>query len=814
MMYNLTNRAKKAVEYANELALGLGHNYIGTEHLLYGLSKEGNGVASKVLEDEQVTPEDIIDEIVEIIGREDEIEGTLGFTPRTKRVIENAFLEARKLGGNYIGTEHLLIGILREGDCIATRILLELNVSIPKLYNEIIKVIAEGEDLKGNEKRGMTSKGGSYNQTTTLNQFGEDLTKKAREGKLDPIVGRKEEIERVIQILSRRTKNNPCLIGEPGVGKTAVVEGLAQKIVSGDVPEILKDKRVVSMDISGMVAGAKYRGDFEERIKKALDEVKKAGDVVIFIDEIHTIVGAGAAEGAIDAANILKPLLARGEIQLVGATTLNEYRKYIEKDAALERRFSPVNVDEPSKKDTIIILKGIRDKYEAHHGVKITDEAIEAAVTMSIRYINDRYLPDKAIDLIDEAASREKLKTYTEPDSLKDLELNIEEVKKDKEEAVQSQKFEKAAELRDKERELKAQYEKEQKKWKNKNNKAVINITEENIAEVIASWTGIPAKKITEDENERLKKLEEELHKRVIGQDEAVTAVAKAIRRGRVGLKDPNRPIGSFLFLGPTGVGKTELSKALAEALFGDENSMIRIDMSEYMEPHSVSKLIGSPPGYVGFDEGGQLTEKIRRKPYSVILFDEIEKAHPDVMNMLLQILEDGRLTDSQGKTVNFKNTVIIMTSNIGARLITDKKYLGFSQNNNEEKEIKEYEQTKKEVMESLKKELRPEFINRIDEIIVFHKLTDNEINKIIDLMLDEVTKRLQNQKIKIQLDESVKKLIADRGIDKSYGARPLRRTIQNILEDTLAEEILDGKITKNKVNKIGVKDNKIVIKK
>ena len=814
MMYNLTNRAKKAVEYANELALGLGHNYIGTEHLLYGLSKEGNGVASKVLEDEQVTPEDIIDEIVEIIGREDEIEGTLGFTPRTKRVIENAFLEARKLGGNYIGTEHLLIGILREGDCIATRILLELNVSIPKLYNEIIKVIAEGEDLKGNEKRGMTSKGGSYNQTTTLNQFGEDLTKKAREGKLDPIVGRKEEIERVIQILSRRTKNNPCLIGEPGVGKTAVVEGLAQKIVSGDVPEILKDKRVVSMDISGMVAGAKYRGDFEERIKKALDEVKKAGDVVIFIDEIHTIVGAGAAEGAIDAANILKPLLARGEIQLVGATTLNEYRKYIEKDAALERRFSPVNVDEPSKKDTIIILKGIRDKYEAHHGVKITDEAIEAAVTMSIRYINDRYLPDKAIDLIDEAASREKLKTYTEPDSLKDLELNIEEVKKDKEEAVQSQKFEKAAELRDKERELKAQYEKEQKKWKNKNNKAVINITEENIAEVIASWTGIPAKKITEDENERLKKLEEELHKRVIGQDEAVTAVAKAIRRGRVGLKDPNRPIGSFLFLGPTGVGKTELSKALAEALFGDENSMIRIDMSEYMEPHSVSKLIGSPPGYVGFDEGGQLTEKIRRKPYSVILFDEIEKAHPDVMNMLLQILEDGRLTDSQGKTVNFKNTVIIMTSNIGARLITDKKYLGFSQNNNEEKEIKEYEQTKKEVMESLKKELRPEFINRIDEIIVFHKLTDNEINKIIDLMLDEVTKRLQNQKIKIQLDESVKKLIADKGIDKSYGARPLRRTIQNILEDTLAEEILDGKITKNKVNKIGVKDNKIVIKK
>lgn len=816
MTYKFTNRAKKAIELANEAAIELGHNYIGTEHVLYGLTKEGSGVASKVLGNQEVSPDGVIDKIVELIGQEEPITETLGFTPRTKRVIENAFIEARKLGYNYIGTEHLLIGILREGDCIAARILLELNVNIPRLYNEIVKVINEGEDLQGEERDGnVERKTGSYNQTTTLNQFGEDLTKKATEGKLDPIIGRKEEIERVIQILSRRTKNNPCLIGEPGVGKTAVVEGLAQKIVAGDVPEILKDKRVVSMDISGMVAGAKYRGDFEERIKKALAEVKKAGDIILFIDEMHTIVGAGAAEGAIDAANILKPMLARGEIQLVGATTLNEYRKYIEKDAALERRFSPVNVNEPSEKDSMQILKGIRDKYEAHHGVKITDEAIEAAVTMSVRYINDRFLPDKAIDLIDEAASRAKLKTFTEPDSLKELEEKIEEAQKDKEEAVRTQKFEKAATLRDKEKELKEKYEKEQKKWKNKNTKQVTDIAEENIAEVISNWTGIPASKITEDENVRLKNLEKNLHERVIGQNEAVEAVAKAIRRGRVGLKDPKRPIGSFLFLGPTGVGKTELSKALAESLFGDENAMIRVDMSEFMEPHSVSKLIGSPPGYVGFDEGGQLTEKIRRKPYSVILFDEIEKAHPDVMNMLLQILEDGRLTDSQGRTVNFKNTVIIMTSNIGARLITDKKALGFSQVRSAEEDAKkEYEETKREVMDTLKRELRPEFINRIDEIIVFHKLTDTEISEIIDIMLKEVTNRLALQKIKVELEPEVKELIASKGIDKNFGARPLRRTIQSVLEDKLAEEILDGNLKKNKLAKVGVKEEKVVIKK
>ena len=814
MTYNFTNRAKKAIEIADDIAEELGHSYIGTEHILYGLSKEGSGVASRVIENQNITSEDILNKIEELIGREEEIEETLGFTPRTKRVIENAFLEARKLNYNYIGTEHLLIGILREGDSIASRILLDLNVNIPKLYNEIIKVINEGEEeLNNGESKKNSGKRGSYNSTQTLNQFGEDLTKKAEAGKLDPVIGRKQEIERVIQILSRRTKNNPCLIGEPGVGKTAVVEGLAQKIVSGDVPEILKGKRVVTVDLSSMVAGAKYRGDFEERIKKALNEVKKAGDIILFIDEIHTIVGAGAADGAIDAANIMKPLLARGEIQLVGATTLNEYRKYIEKDSALERRFSPVNISEPSEKDTITILKGLRDKYEAHHNVKITDEAIESAVKLSERYINDRFLPDKAIDLIDEAASRARIKTYTEPDSLKDLQAKLEEVSKNKEEAVLNQKFEKAAELRDEEKKLKEQVEKEENKWKNKNTKSVTNITEENIAEVIASWTGIPAKKLTEDDNKKLKDLEANLHKRVIGQNEAVEAVAKAIKRGRVGLKDPKRPIGSFLFLGPTGVGKTELSKALAECLFGDENAMIRVDMSEYMEPHSVSKLIGSPPGYVGFDEGGQLTEKIRRKPYSVILFDEIEKAHPDVMNMLLQILEDGRLTDSQGRTVNFKNTVIIMTSNIGARLITDKKSLGFTNSAQAEDVQKEYEDTKKEVMQVLKKELRPEFINRIDEIIVFHKLNDEEIRQIIDIMLNEVVNRLKDQKIDVKIENEVKDVIAKQGIDKNFGARPLRRTIQNMLEDMLAEEILDGKLKKNSPATIGVDGEKIVLK-
>ena len=813
MTYKFTKSAQNAIEIANTIAIELGHNYVGTEHLLYGIVKEGTGVASKVLENQNVTPENVIEKIEELIGREDEdINATIGFTPRTKRVIENAFVEAKKLGSDYIGTEHLLIGIMKEGDSVAVRIMMDLNVNPQKLYNEIVKVLNEYETEEQEGKRNG-KESGSFNSTSTLNQFGSDLTKRAKEGKLDPVIGRKEEIERIIQILSRRTKNNPCLIGEPGVGKTAVVEGLAEKIVSGDVPEVLKNKRVVTMDVTSMVAGAKYRGDFEERIKKSLNEVKKAGDVILFIDEIHTIVGAGAAEGAIDAANILKPLLARGEIQLIGATTLNEYRKYIEKDAALERRFQPVTVNEPSEENTILILKGIRDKYEAHHNVKITDEAINAAVKLSTRYINDRFLPDKAIDLIDEASSRVRLKTYTQPSNLKELEEKIEKIQKEKEEAIRVQDFEKAAKLRDEEHKKKEELEKEQEKWKNKTTKNIVNITEEDIAEVIASWTGIPAKKISQTETEKLKNLENNLHERVVGQDEAVMAVSKAIKRGRVGLKDPKRPIGSFLFLGPTGVGKTELSKALAENLFGNENAIVRVDMSEYMEPHSVSKLIGSPPGYVGFDEGGQLTEKIRRKPYSVILFDEIEKAHPDVMNMLLQILEDGRLTDATGRTVNFKNTVIIMTSNVGARMIAEKKTLGFNVEE-DSKEEKEYETVKKEVMGELKKQFRPEFINRIDEIIVFHKLTEKEIKQIINLMLKEVEKRLETQNIHMEVAESAKELIAKKGTDTTYGARPLRRAIQNLIEDKIAEEILDGKMSSGSNILVEAKDDKIQITK
>ncbi len=816
MTYKFTNRAEKALEIANELAIELNHNYIGTEHLLYGLIAEGTGVASQVLEMQNLTPEKVLEEIEMLIGRGNEdtnVEETIGFTRRTKRVIENAFKEAKRLDSEYIGTEHMLIGIMKEGDSVAVRIMLDLNINPQKIYNEIIKLVSEDENINLNSKQANNKNIGSFNQTPTLNQFGTDLTKQAGEGKLDPVIGRTEEIQRVVQILSRRTKNNPCLIGEPGVGKTAVVEGLAEKIIAGDVPETLKNKRVVNVDISSMVAGAKYRGDFEERIKKSLAEVKKVGDVILFIDEIHTIVGAGSAEGAVDAANILKPLLARGEVQVIGATTLNEYRKYIEKDAALERRFSPVNVGEPTPDETVEILEGIRDKYEAHHNVKITKEAIESAVKLSVRYINDRFLPDKAIDLVDEAASRVKMRNYTRPDSIKKLEDKVLSIDKEKEEAVRVQDFEKAANLRDKENETKKKLEKEKQKWEDRNTKSVSVLTEEDIADVISSWTGIPVKKLTQDENEKLKNLEKTLHERVIGQNEAVEAVAKAIRRGRVGLKDPNRPIGSFLFLGPTGVGKTELSKALAETLFGNENAMIRIDMSEYMEPHSVSKLIGSPPGYVGFDEGGQLTEKIRRKPYSVILLDEVEKAHPDVMNMLLQILDDGRLTDAQGRTVNFKNTVIIMTSNIGARLITDKNILGFSNDNNKNEETqKEYETIKKDVMGELKKQFRPEFINRIDEIIVFHKLNNEDIRKIMDIMLNQLISRLKEQEIDIEIDESVKKLLIEKGVDIKYGARPLKRTIQNILEDKIAEAMLDGKIIVGKKAKVIVENEEVKI--
>jgi len=809
MIYKFTARARKAIDLAGEIAKKLGHSYIGTEHILYGLAKEGSGVASKVLENQAIDAQKIENEIIELIGKEEVLKETLGFTPRTKRVLENSFVEAKKIGYDYIGTEHLLIGILREGDSIAVRILLDLNVDIPKIYSEIVGVVSEVEAVTGSKND--TKKNASKSNNPTLNQFGEDLTKKALDGKLDPVIGRNDEIQRVIQILSRRKKNNPCLIGEAGVGKTAIVEGLAEKIAMGDVPEILRDKQVFSMDISGMVAGAKYRGDFEERIKKALAEVKKAGNIILFIDEIHTIVGAGSAEGAIDAANILKPMLARGDIQLIGTTTIEEYKKYIEKDSALERRFSPVNVPEPSKEDTIQILNGLRDKYEAHHNVKITDEAIRTAVELSSRYINDRFLPDKAIDLIDESASKEKLKAYTEPDLLKKLEEELDIIQKDKDEAIRSQKFEKAAELRDKEFVITEQKEKEEQKWKNKNTKTMITITEENIAEIISNSIGIPVEKINKNENEKLKNLEDKLHKRVIGQNEAIEAVAKAIRRGRVGLKDPNRPIGSFLFLGPTGVGKTELSKAVAECLFGGEKDLIRIDMSEFMEPHSVSKLIGSPPGYVGFEEGGQLTEKIRRKPYAVILLDEVEKAHPDVMNILLQILDDGRLTDSNGRTVDFKNTVIIMTSNIGARLITDKKNLGFG-NSSSSDEQKEYENTKKDVMAELKREFRPEFINRIDEIIVFHKLNDDEIKQIIELMLKQVKNRLKGQKINIKIEDSVKELIAKQGINKAFGARPLRRTIQSLVEDSLAEAILDSKERNGKKEFVlDVEDEKVV---
>ena len=807
MVYKFTKSGEKVLTISNELAIDLGHSYIGTEHLLYGLIAEGTGVASKVLENQNVIPEDVLEKIEALIGStEISKNAVLGFTPRTKKILENAFMEAKKLGSDYIGTEHILIGIMKEGDSIAVRIMLDLGIRIEDVYNEIVRVLNDYESISnGNLK---TTKG-SYNNTQTLNQFGTDLSIQAMEGKLDPVIGRNEETERVIEILSRRTKNNPCLLGEPGVGKTAVIEGLAQKIVSGNVPENLKNKRVVTLDVSSMVAGAKYRGDFEERIKKALGEVKKAKDIILFIDEIHTIVGAGAADGAIDAANILKPMLARREIQLVGATTSKEYRKYIERDSALERRFQPVQIQEPSIEEAEKILKGIRDKYEAHHNVKITDDAIKAAVELSSKYINDRYLPDKAIDLIDEASVKSRLKTYVEPDNIKKLEDKFEKTIREKEDAINVQDFEKAAKLRDKEKELSKKLEIESEKWRDARTNKVINIEKEDVAIIVSNWTGIPLSKISESETEKLKNLENELHKRVIGQDEAVSAVARAIRRSRVGLKDPNRPIGSFLFLGPTGVGKTELTKALAESLFGSESSMIRVDMSEFMEQHSVSKLIGSPPGYVGYEEAGGLTEQVRKKLYSVILFDEIEKAHPDVINLLLQILDDGRLTDSQGRVVNFKNTVIIMTSNIGARNITDKKTMGFGVSNSNG----EYENIKKDVMQEVKQMLKPEFINRIDEIIVFHKLTRNNIENIIDIMLDGVKEKMLRQNVSLDVKQSAKDFILDHGIDENFGARPLKRTIQNYIEDKLAESILDGLSKDSKKLIISAENNEIFVK-
>jgi ATP-dependent Clp protease ATP-binding subunit ClpC len=700
------------------------------------------------------------------------------------------------------------MGILREGESIAVKILMDLGVDTHKLYDSIITMLQE--DTPAAVAAGKPK--AEEMETPTLNSFGRDLTAMAKEGKIDPVIGRDKEIERIIQILSRRTKNNPCLIGEPGVGKTAICEGLAQRIIDGNIPETLKDKRVVTLDLSSMVAGAKYRGEFEDRLKKSIEEIRNAGNVILFIDELHTIIGAGAAEGAIDASNILKPLLARGEIQVIGATTIDEYRKHIEKDAALERRFQPIQIGEPGQEEAIEILKGIRDKYEAHHNVKITDKALEAAVKLSTRYITDRHLPDKAIDLIDEAASRVRLQTFTAPPDLKELEQEIEQLHKMKEEAIVSQEFEKAASLRDQENQLKEEMKTRKEEWRTKNQTHTQVVSENEIAEIVGTWTGIPVSRLAKEETERLKNLESTLHQRVVGQEEAVKAVSKAIRRGRVGLKDPKRPVGSFIFLGPTGVGKTELSKALAEALFGEESHMIRIDMSEYMEKHSVSRLVGSPPGYVGYDEGGQLTEKVRRKPYAVVLFDEIEKAHPDVFNMLLQILEDGRLTDSTGRVVDFRNTVIIMTSNVGARDIVEPKKLGFT--TAIVNEAKDYEEMKKNVMDELKKTFRPEFLNRVDELIVFHPLTQENINQIASLMLEEVSKRLKNVNIKMTADDTVAKFLAEKGYDKVYGARPLRRTIQNMVEDKLAEEMLDGKIQEGDSVQISVREEKLEFQK
>lgn len=791
-----TEKANKALNLAIESAEEMRHNYVGTEHILYGLVKEGSGVAATALNECGVTEDALREKLESINGTMSLVELTPDdFTPRTKRVLRAAVIISSKTGYTYVGTEHLLLAILSESDSYAVAFLEELGVSVERLAQAVSKGMQGGADDGFGGFENESAPNGSQKGGSALDKFGRDLTQAAKNGEIDPVIGREKEIQRVIQILSRRTKNNPVLIGEPGVGKTAVAEGLALEIAKGNVPEILKDKRVVSLDLTGMVAGAKYRGDFEERIKAAIDEVKKSKNTILFIDELHTIVGAGAAEGSADAANILKPSLARGDFQVIGATTLNEYRKYIEKDAALERRFQPVKVGEPTPEQAVQILKGLRDSYEAHHKVKITDEAINAAVTLSSRYIADRYLPDKAIDLIDEGASKVRLASLTSPDNVKELEDEIADYEKEKASAINEQDFERAARLRDEQKELQTKLDDAKKKWQEQQKGNSGEVTAEDIAKIVSEWTGIPVVQLTKEESERLLNMENVLHERVIGQSEAVTAIAKAIRRGRVGLKDPKRPVGSFIFLGPTGVGKTELCKALAEAMFGDENAMLRLDMSEYMEKHTVSKLIGSPPGYVGFEEGGQLTEKVRRKPYSVVLFDEIEKAHPDVFNMLLQILEDGRLTDSQGRTVDFKNTVIIMTSNVGARLITEKQSsLGFNSENENAEEI-EKKDIKELVTGELRKVFRPEFLNRVDDIIVFNKLNKDEIKQIAVKMLKTLENRLDKMNIKISFTDNAISEIADKGFDENYGARPLRRAIQNEIEDPLSEQMLEGKV-------------------
>jgi ATP-dependent Clp protease ATP-binding subunit ClpC len=799
-----TERAQKVIAYAQEEARRLKHNVVGTEHLLMGLLREREGIAGKALKNMGLDLDKVRQQIEMMIGLGPfTIQGPIGYTPRAKRVMELALDESRKLGHNYVGTEHILLGLIREGEGVAAQILSNFGISVEKAQAEVMNLLGvDGKSQAGYKKPA---------NTPTLNQFSRDLTEMASEGKLDPVVGRQKEIERVIQVLSRRTKNNPCLIGEPGVGKTAVVEGLAQKVIEQNVPELLKGKRVVSLDMASLVAGTKFRGEFEERLKKVINEIKQAGNIILFIDEMHTIIGAGAAEGAIDASNILKPALARGELQTIGATTLDEYRKHVEKDPALERRFQPITVEEPNVEDTIKILEGLRDRYEAHHRVKIADDALEAAAKLSHRYITDRFLPDKAIDLIDEAASRARLKTLTAPPELRELEDELDVIRKEKDASIKSQEFEKAARLRDKEHEIKAKVDSLKEKWQKGHKLDNTVVTEEDIAQIVASWTGIPVKRLAEEESERLLKMEEILHKRVIGQDEAVVAIARALRRARAGLKDPNRPIGSFIFLGPTGVGKTELARALAEAMFGEEDAMIRLDMSEYMEKFTASRMTGAPPGYVGYEEGGDLTEKVRRKPYSVVLFDEIEKAHPDVFNILLQILEDGRLTDSKGRTVDFRNTIIIMTSNVGANLIQKSKVLGFTPGDQEEFS---YSDMKERVLDELKRTFRPEFLNRVDETIVFHALTEENIRQIVTLMINEVNERLKDNDIVVEVTDSAKDLLAKEGFDPMFGARPLRRVIQKKIEDRLSEEFLKRNITGGDTVIIDAKEDELTFTK